>query len=124
MPINFERLDAAITYAAEHPAEFAMEFWFERTPGCGTTACLAGTAATQAGWQPVFEEDDEADLADTVRLGDREQLVESVATELLGLSWRQGLRMFSASDLDHVIRIRNEWAAEAGVPERTWAGAI
>jgi hypothetical protein len=114
--INFERLDDAITYGFEHPDEFEMRSWFERWK-CGTTACLAGTAALQDGWRPVFKSDFTA--TSTVERGGRSEHVEHVAAALLGLADDQ-CDIFGSDNLDEVIDIRNRWAVEAGVPERTW----
>lgn len=118
--INFERLDAAITYAVEHPEEFDMGDWFKRTD-CGTTACLAGTVAIQAGWSPAeFCADDGTAFAQ--RNGIR-KAVPAVARGLLGLVGpdRLGDYIFFLRDLAEVIDVRNRWARDAGVAERSWA---
>jgi hypothetical protein len=119
VPINFERLDAAITYAAEHPAEFDMDSWFAHTD-CGTTACLAGTVALQAGWKPVFYGDGFTTTS-IVKLGERTSFASAVSNEILGLDDVEHGHIYGADDLADVIRIRNAWAVEAGVPERTWS---
>lgn len=128
--INFARLDAAITNAAEHPDEFNMGTWFSKTD-CGTTACLAGTAAVQAGWLPVWAPGD-CGMSDAVEVcnpdtGEKHG-VQEVGAELLGLHLEEGSvedesYIFYALNLAHVIDIRNEWARDAGVAERTWGGA-
>lgn len=117
MDINFERLDAAITYGFEHPDEFNMDSWLRRT-SCGTTGCLAGTAVRQAGWVPRHF--DERGMANSVTRGDQERLVVTLAAELLGLNLAQVEEIFYASDLTVVIKVRNQWARRAGVPERNW----
>lgn len=126
MTINFERLDAAITHGFEHPEEFNMGTWYSKTD-CGTTACLAGTAAVQAGWVPVWSTGD-CGMSDAIEVRDPEtgemRAVQDLAAELLGL-WTDGAGegetfIFFAGDLDEVIRVRNRWAREAGVPERAW----
>jgi hypothetical protein len=120
MSIDFERLDAAITYAVEHPAEFDMSMWFAQSTGCGTTACLAGTAvALEGGWTPIWSRTYGDLEAYEVRRGDECRNVADLAVELLGLNSDQE-RIFYCEGLDIIIEARNEWAAEAGVPERTW----
>lgn len=125
MAINFERLDATITYAVEHPERFDFGSWFEKT-SCGTTACIAGTAAWLAGWEPVFDGEVVALAAlaeDVVKDGERRYTYD-LAAELLGLTDDQANELFvGAGGLRTAIKIRNEWAAEAGVPERTWSPA-
>ncbi len=117
--INFERLDAAITHAVENPDEFDMGSWFERST-CGTTACLAGTVAVQAGWTPVFGEWLQAE--DVVRDGVRHP-VWDVARELLGFSEDDADRFFYATGIGYVIVLRNRYAAERGVAERSWGAS-
>jgi len=129
--IDFERLDAAITYASEHPAEFDMYTWFKQTR-CGTTACLAGTALLQAGYEPRFTASGRAEDVDLLDAdGDPYSItaawrdgvaypVSETAAELLGLTVDQADEIFNLADLDEVIEMRNHWAAEAGVPERIW----
>lgn len=133
--IKFEPLDDAITYAAEHPAEFYMQAWFKQTE-CGTTACLAGTIALQAGWAPTGWTTTRANgeppkagesRASRVLKDSRIDTVSSVAAEVLGLNEVFDSRLldelFHAENLARVIRIRNRLAADAGVPERTWTVA-
>lgn len=137
MPINFERLDAAITYAAAHPAEFDMWDWFKET-SCGTVACLAGTALIQAGYEPRFSASGRIKLTTVVRTyfdGTYEAEAAAVwregvaypvaetAAELLGLTEEQADEIFNACDLVEVIEVRNRWAAERGIPERTWGAS-
>jgi hypothetical protein len=119
VPIDFERLDAAITFAAQRPAEFEMRTWFNITD-CGTTACLAGTVAIQAGWQPVF---DPSAVFEFVERDGRTRPVWRVADELLGIGPDDGTDntdIYGAYDLAEVIDIRNRWARMAGLSERTW----
>lgn len=124
MSIDFERLDAAITYAVEHPAEFDMSMWFVQTgcgTGCGTTACLAGTVvALEGGWTPIWSAVGGDREAYNVRRGDELRKVADLGAELLGLTQAQEY-IFFAEDLDEVIATRNEWAAATGIPARTWA---
>jgi hypothetical protein len=140
--INFERLDTAITYAAEHPAEFDMWDWFKET-SCGTVACLAGTALIQAGYEPRFSASGRIKLTTVVRTyvdgtyeaGTYEAEAAAVwregvaypvaetAAELLGLDEDQADEVFNVGDLGQVIEVRNRWAAERGVPERTWGAS-
>lgn len=120
--INFERLDAAITYAADHPDEFYMGEWYRRGPLCTTTACLAGTAAMQAGWQPVFDDVLSPITTSVVTRDGRTEHIEHVAAELLGLD-EDDCTIFIASNLADVIRTRNRWARQAGIPERSWQPA-
>lgn len=123
--VDFERLDAAITYAVEHPEQIDMGAWFERS-SCGTTACLAGTVALQAGWSPIFVDvigDVDVTDGDVVKDGER-RYVKHVAAEILGLDPSQTDDLFiHAGDVKFVIEYRNKFAAAAGVPQRTWAVA-
>lgn len=123
MSIDFERLDAAITYAVEHPNEFDMGSFFRRR-GCGTTACLAGTAAIQAGWKPVWSSDaDDWPREETWAVtidGESEKETFDVAADLLGFDDDIAEAFFFAPDLATVIAMRNERAVAAGIPARTW----
>lgn len=117
MTINFERLDAAITHGFEHPEEFNMDSWFERTP-CGTTGCLAGTAVQQAGWTPRFGGG--FGSTEAVYKGGQQRSVRYLAAELLALDGDQASLIFYQPHIEAVIALRNRWAREAGVPERAW----
>lgn len=132
--IKFEPLDDAITYAAEHPDEFYMQAWFKQTD-CGTTACLAGTIALQAGWAPTGwraerataePSNGELRAAQVIKDGKTDR-VSGVAADLLGLDEIRDHRLlddlFHAVNLTAVIRIRNRLARDQGVPERTWTVA-
>lgn len=124
MSIDFERLDAAITYAVEHPDEFDMSMWFAKTTGCGTTACLAGTVvALEGGWTPVWAALGLDLEAHNVRRGHEIRKVVDLALELLGLEGDEQENIFYSEDLTEVIARRNEWAAKAGIPARTWAAS-
>lgn len=118
MSIDFDRLDTAITHAVEHPDEFGMSTWIRKT-ATGIVACLAGTVALLAGYQPDFGPFNRTAM---VRLGDGPTLgVDVVAIELLGLDDRQAEKAFCAlGDITEVIQLRNAWALEAGIQERTW----
>lgn len=123
--VDFERLDAAITFAVEHPERIDMGTWFARTD-CGTTACLAGTVALQAGWTPVFDHETYnlrgLIVTHEVAKGGETQYVKEVAAEVVGLDQVQADDMFlHAGDIRGAIAYRNEFAAAAGLPERTWA---
>jgi hypothetical protein len=121
--INFEALDATITYAVEHPDEFDMSTWYLRRPGCGTTACLAGTVvALEGGWTPVWRRCGVNEEAYYVkRQGEPQQRVSDVAADLLGFDAEYDRTIFHAgTGINEVIEIRNEWARAAGIPERTW----
>lgn len=123
MPINFERLDAAITYAAEHPNEFDMSMWYLDGPCCGTTACLAGTVVAQeGGWKPVWRRYGDVREAYVVSRGAETAQVWRLAADLLGLEYGQ-TEIFHVADLSGVIGIRNRWARAVGVPERTWSAS-
>ncbi len=117
--INFERLDAAITWGFEHPDEFYMGSWYERT-ACGTTACLAGTAAAQAGWEPKFNA---VGIAEYVVRDGVVRAVWAVAREYLGLTEDQASVMFFATNIHGVLAERNRLAVAAGVPWRYWEGS-
>jgi hypothetical protein len=129
--VDFERLDAAIEHAVEHPAEFDMASWFSQKKGCGTTACLAGTAAAQAGWLPVWTDIGPGrSNAYAVRhpdTGEQRRIVD-VGAQVLGLYANvddaddedDSSFIFFAGSLANVILIRNGWARDRGVPERTF----
>lgn len=52
--INLEALNAAIAHIEKNPEEWKQDSWFYKGDGgCGTAACLDGTVALQAGWQPT-----------------------------------------------------------------------
>lgn len=115
---NFERLDAAITYAYENPDEFDMGDWFAYT-SCGTTACIAGTAVQQAGWRPARTVR-QTGTTYAKRDGIQRPVID-VATELFDLTNDQQM-VFFASGITKVIQYRNRWAHAEGVPERSWGG--
>lgn len=129
--INLKPLDDAITYAAAHPAEFYMQAWFQQTD-CGTTACLAGTIAVQAGWTPTGwttirangETAGHARAASVTKDG-KDDSVSHVAADILGLHALSDYRLlddlFHAPGLTAIIRVRNRLAAERGLPERVWS---
>ena len=120
---DFERLDEAITYAAEHPNEFDMNSWFNVKP-CGTTACLAGTAAMLAGWKPALDGSDyfPGEWDSVVKPGMTEpQQAEDVAMSIFDFTEVQS-SIFYLPDLWSVIQRRNEWAVKEGHPERQWDG--
>lgn len=130
--LNFDVLDAAISYAAGHPDEFYMQAWFKRAD-CGTTACLAGTIAVQAGWEPTGwslarangePPNGETRTSQVVKDG-RNDAVSAVAADILGLNPVLDHRivdsLFHAANLAEVIRLRNRYAADASVPERVWS---
>lgn len=118
MVIKFVRLDTEITRAVENPEQFDFSTFFERS-SCGTTACLAGNLALHYGWAPVWD-DAFDETANVVRDG-KVRYVKHVAAELLGLTESQATQLFVTSGgLHGIIRVRNEWARAAGVPERTW----
>lgn len=130
---NFVALDDAITYATENPDLFDMHEWLAVPFGdrnavrmglksalsCGTTACLAGTAALQAGWVPHIDVYQENQLHFFyVRDADgRVRDVESVAGAILDVD---GSSLFYLESIAEVIGRRNELAREEGVPEREW----
>lgn len=130
--INIGPLDAAISYAAAHPAEFYMQAWFKQTD-CGTTACLAGTIAVQDGWTPADwttrratgETPNGESRASRVTKDGATKSVSGVAAHVLGLHEYGDLtlllELFHAPNLAAVIRVRNRKALEQGLPERVWS---
>ena len=122
---NFEKLDAAITYGVEHPEEFDMNDWMV-LKSCGTTACLAGTAAHLNGWKPThFRPLDPGDPDDSIGFayvtkGGVEKVIEHVGRDELGLTQAQADDIFYADDIAEVIQIRNAYARAENVPERIW----
>lgn len=80
------RLDAALAYIDAHPEEHDQESWFHRKPGCGTTACVAGTLTYLAGAIPIWGADLEEQVAGAVVLPDgTERVISEYAAELLGV---------------------------------------
>lgn len=117
--VNFEPLDDGITYAVEHPEGIDFGYFFAKTP-CGTTACLGGTIAQQAGWRPVWGPGDDDDTSDVEKAGEV-RYAREVAADLIGADSDQAFVLFILTGtLNRAIELRNHWAAEAGVPERTW----
>lgn len=124
--LRFTPLDAAIDWAVANPDEFYIHAWFLRTP-CGTTACIAGRLATEAGWTPHLWTAPDANGASRtvmVRKGGDFASVAEVAAKHLGLDTFHDRvlinDLFHAEDLATVISLRNRLARDAGLPERTW----
>lgn len=108
MAIDFERLDAAIDWAVEHPDEFDYAVFFGRTD-CGTTACLT-RASNRPGRRSCRREKD----------GDV-RYAKDVAAEVVGLDNAQATSLFiGAGGLRGAIDVRNQLAAAARVPGRFW----
>lgn len=79
------RLDAALAWIDEHPEQHDQDSWIHREPGCGTTACVAGTLAQLGGGIPVWR-GDESETTAEVRLPDGTvRAVCEFAAELLGV---------------------------------------
>lgn len=117
--VHFEPLDKAITWSIEHPGEHSQRHYFRRT-ACGTTACIAGRVVIQAGYQPDFSVGGDIDIFAT-RHGVGTGTAHGIAMRLLDLTDDQASQMFiGAQNIVEVIDVRNEWARQAGVPERTW----
>ena len=118
------RLDAALAWIDEHPEQHDQDMWIKREPGCGTTACPAGTMAQLAGGVPVWDAD--AGAACEVRLPDGVvRMVDVFACELLGVPYEGEVAsdlFFGANDAQdlHVIRDR---LAESLEPAR-WVETV
>lgn len=120
---NKELLLKTLQYIKDHPEEHDQNRWFKRTP-CGTTACVAGTAAILSGYRPygwIPRYDDEGVVSVeltgyVVEVGAEHPsaeniYVEPLAQDLLGLTAVQVDRLFFCDD-DDVERIINEIIAE------------
>lgn len=116
---NFFELDRAITHAVEHPEQFSMNDWL-RVSRCGTTACLAGTAALLNGWKPE-RPDWQGNFSAVLHpsLGVVRD-VETLGRDILGLTDEQASDVFYVESIAEVIKLRNQWAQEEGLPVRIW----
>lgn len=98
------RLDAALAWIDQHPEQHDQEAWIQRVPGCGTTACLAGTMAQLAGGVPVWSSSDDT-VSGAVNLPDGTQrIVSEFAAELLGVPLEGDV----AEDLFYAASTRRE----------------
>ena len=89
-----QRREELAAHILEHPKEFAIEVFGVRTP-CGTTACIAGTAALLAqkqglcvvNWHPADEDDEDHEerMALSVTAGTERRDVDHWARDYLGL---------------------------------------
>lgn len=106
---NLEKLDEAIAYIEAHPEEHSQGSWFYRG-SCGTTACLAGTVALQAGYVPDWSRDYVS--AQFVIKGAERRYTPLVAAEILGLEADDADALFlGANDLEEIKAIRDAIAA-------------
>ncbi len=84
------------------PSEWDQDHWF-RQQSCGTTCCIAGKAALNAGaqpgpWRPLGG-DGRGQRTGYVKLPDgRKSLVPDYAREVLGLTEREASLLFSAAN--------------------------
>lgn len=114
---GLERLDSALAAIEAEPRRWRQRQWFTRT-SCGTTCCLAGMVAVQAGWEPTdwdlnFYGDGSGDVTYQVGQAGVERHVRSVAQELLGITDREAdFLFFGDNDLAELKLIRDNLARE------------
>lgn len=127
MPINFEKLDAALDWIKLNPELHDQKVWWRDT-GCGTAMCLAGQIAWADGWRPSTEDEGDARdmrspqwMAVAVR-GEETSSVQEAALRALGIdsdddAWLYwGVRdMFAERNtLDTLLRMRDGLYSQYG----------
>lgn len=124
-------LDAILDHVAANPETWKQGAWAERT-ACGTTLCVAGHAASAAGWDLLFENgwDGSSGYARTCRRDGVTLAIRDAAEELLGLTdlelgnddgevWSAHDVLFEGSNtLADLREIRDEIAVKLGQPTR------
>lgn len=94
--VDAERLTKVLEHLTAHPEEWAQASWVRYYPGCGTTACLAGTTVVMAGYEIDWHRGHEKGTGGAVvasRTTDG-QLIDQLAQELLGLDDFAALYLF------------------------------
>jgi hypothetical protein len=106
---NFQTLDAAIAFAVQHPEQHDQDMWFYET-GCGTTMCIAGIGAIQAGWTMK-------DGSSIARKGDDRDFVSSVAARRFELDEdARTLMFYNLNTIQEIIDLRNRLARQEDAP--------
>jgi hypothetical protein len=106
MTKNFALLRKTMEHIEAHPQEWDQQTWITKAD-CGTVACFAGWAVLLA--HPEAEAvygvpcscgacDRVAATANAVRLGGRKASIEDVARDALGLTCKEGMRLFGAGN--------------------------
>lgn len=106
------RLDAALAWIDEHPEQHDQGSWVSRRPDCGTTCCVAGAVVILAGGVPIWDDGDLDAYMVTMPGGDGNQVIESVAMELLGIGFPVVEDLFyHATTLQGLRAVRDRLAA-------------
>jgi len=102
---NVAELDRVVTFIEDHPEQHNQSLWIRPDPRdnasepwhCGTVGCLAGWTVLLNGWALVPDDDE------LVQRGNREESVENVAEEILGLNHNQSYVLFhQAQNVDEL----------------------
>lgn len=121
---DFARLDECITWALDHPREHDQRTWGTRT-ACGTTVCIAGRAIITYAPEGAWGWTDDGgwnSYAELIAEGPGEWVqtthgVQALAADLLGLPEADAEWLFMAADIQGVIEVRDQLAADLGLPE-------
>lgn len=111
---NYPLLRKTLEHIEAHPEEHNQMYWGEKT-ACGTTLCFAGHAVLLAGAEPVWMTygDSEAFYMNTVTMNGMDETTEFAATDLLGLTYEEGVTLFSdCTTLRDVQKVVNGWLAD------------
>lgn len=119
--MNLDKLDAAIAYIEAHPAQHDQGFYAAEQE-CGTTLCLAGVIAMQAGWRPAWDlghsEASGVFATRSVKRGGEVGFARGVARAILGASEDEAAELFlEAVDLAGIKYLRNVYADDAALGE-------
>jgi hypothetical protein len=91
--INVALLRKELEYVTSHRDQWDQRHWIRRT-WCGTTGCLAGNIVLNAGYQPVPDRTSKVVSPDH----SAHRSVADVASELLGIDYRQAEQLFHTSN--------------------------
>lgn len=105
MEPNIPLLRKTLEYIEEHPDEWNQDSWAERRSGCGTTMCVAGTAAYLSGANLVWTAGGAGDISFVEATSCRTEDglyhdIEDYATDLLGLTPGQANAIFYSNPAD------------------------
>ena len=115
--MNLDKLDAAIEWIEAHPEQHDQAY-YNAEQDCGTTMCLAGVIAMQAGWEPAWNLGHQEALhvfgTRSVKRAGRVGFTSDVAAEILGANEDQRSALFlEAVDLAGIKWLRDEYAESA-----------
>lgn len=107
--MNSEKFDRVVEFIQDHPDAHNQSTWIGRSNSyndfsCGTTGCIAGWAALQNGWRPVWSAYYDDNANEVVKDGVRCP-VGRVGRDELELADDQADWMFDGSrELDDIVR--------------------